>query len=228
MSAALVAHTGTQGAGQPSSITTPAINTTGATGLIIAVGWWDGVGNVSVSDSKSNTWAPVTKYVTSNCSVEFFTCLNPGSVGSGHTFSKTGTDTYGSIAVLAFSGTDTTASVDGNSGAGTASGTTQQPGSITPSQNGSVVITALGMSAHSGSGSIDGGFTVSDSFVDGSNYGVALAYLIQTSAAAANPTWTASSGALEACIISIKAAAGGAAGQSPLAPSRNFQQYLVQ
>jgi hypothetical protein len=50
--------------------------------------------------------------------------------------------------------------------------------------------------ANFASQAIDGGFTIQEEQAEGGgNLAVAIGYLIQTSAAAANPTWTPASGA---------------------------------
>jgi hypothetical protein len=134
--------------------------------------------------------------------------LHISAVGSGHTFAANGVTSYHSIAVAAFNHTDTTANAQNETGAGNASATTQQPGSLTPPTANSLVVTALEMVASSGAATINSGFTVLESTTDADSFAVALAYLVQTSASAVNPTWTAPGAAdrIAAAIASFKAA----------------------
>jgi hypothetical protein len=72
------------------------------------------------------------------------------------------------------------------------SGTTLQPGSVTPSEANELLITALAFNGSGSPLSINLGFTVIEdaNFVSGQSYGVGLAYLIQGPAAPVNLTWT--------------------------------------
>jgi len=72
--------------------------------------------------------------------------------------------------------------------------TTIQPGTLTPANNNGLLVTFV-TSWNTGSLSIDSGFTLVDqgSFVLYANYSVGSAYLVQSTAAAVNPTWTFSS-----------------------------------
>jgi hypothetical protein len=72
---------------------------------------------------------------------------------------------------------------------------------------------------------IGGGFTVNAEQVDwayAGAMGAGLAHLLQTSAAAANPTWTLGSGngEIAAVIASFKTASGGGAATSLVVPRR--------
>jgi hypothetical protein len=109
------------------------------------------------------------------------------------TFSATGGNAFMAIEVIGFSGT-AGSSIDQDSNQTLAgAGTTCQSASITPSTANQVVVSG---SAYDGgvssSYSVDSGLTVSDSdpFTAGVNYGGALAYIIETSAVAKQPTWT--------------------------------------
>jgi hypothetical protein len=182
---ALVAHTAKHAGSDPD--TTSAINTTGASLLVVAV---DCIfGGSTVSDSKGNTWVGLTGHTgLALPTCRFYYVKNP-TVGTGHTFTATGGNM--SFAVLAYSSTDTSANADGDTG-GDANAATIQPGSITPGQDDSVVIAALGSL---GTGhSIDSGFTIVED-IESAQGGIAIAYLIQTAAAAVNPQWTQGSGA---------------------------------
>lgn len=205
MAIALVSSAGA--AGTDSSVTTSAIDTTGATLLVVGIAK-DSGGTISLSDSKGNSWTALTATTQGSTRCILYYAANP-TVGGSHTFSNTGAFNYSSICVAAFSGVATTTPFDQENGAG-ASSTTLATGSVTPTEDNELVITHL---AFSGSGlptSIDGGFTETNDveFGGGNNYGSTMAYLIQTTAAAANPTWTrTNSNPMATRIATFKAAA---------------------
>lgn len=189
--------------------TTAALDTTGATLLVFGIAHLDAQGPGTPSDSKANTWAQAAT-AGNTCGIDIFYVKNP-AVGSGHTFSNTGTANYPSLFILAFAGTDTSADRDQQNSATASTATTIQPGSVTPSTNNQVVVTVVCETAVSGTWSIDGGFTISNQgpVQAGAAYGGGMAYLIQTTAAAANPTWTTNSAAafLSAGVDTFKTAA---------------------
>lgn len=212
MAYALVAHT------QKITGTTPAIDTTGATLLIAYLNDFSALN--APTDSKSNTWTPLTLQHV-NVYSNIYYAKNP-TVGAGHTFS-TGAGIVPVIYVAAFSGADTTAPFDNENGVtGFLGVSSQQPGSITPSNNGELVVTGIGLSSNPTSGSItiDSGFTITDSnlYQNAVNFGGGLAYLVQGSAAAINPTWswTGNTTELSANIASFIAGASAAAAFTPM------------
>lgn len=189
---ALVAHTAAIGA--PNGQTTSAINTTGATLLIVSISRNAGSTAV-VSDSKGNTWTQLTSINgTNNNCVIYYAISNPATVGSGHTFTVTGTGIFSPIAAAAFSGTNAVSPFDVQNGHNAGMSATVQPGSITPSVNNCLIVCAQSNSnpGVSATGTINSGYTLLDyiAFAPGAYYSVGLAYLIQTTATATNPTWT--------------------------------------
>src|SRR6185503_14306386 len=96
--------------------------------------------NPTISDSKNNTWYSVSSsyYESgdgSHAGTRIYYAYNP-TVGTNHTFSIAGTTVAGSFVVAAFSGATTADPKDQETGhTGGASGTSDQPGTITPSQN---------------------------------------------------------------------------------------------
>lgn len=210
---ALVAHAAA--GGTQNTVTTTGVDTTGANLLIVCVSF-DTTSTQTISDSKSNTWTALTKTTSSSAGAVCYYSKNP-TVGASHTFSNTGASNFSSIFMEAFSGADTSSPFDQENGA-TNSSTTLQPGSVTPSQNNEVIVTFLGFNTAGTPISIDGGFTQSDTAVDfssGNHYGGAMAYLIQTSATAANPTWTRTNTQTNSArIATFKAAAATTAGKS--------------
>lgn len=176
--------------------TTSAIDTTGANLIVISVG--DG-GTSTPTDSKGNTWTGLTvRNVGGDLRGRLYYSYAP-TVGTGHTF--TVPNSYGAIAVAAFSGAVASPFDVENGAADTDGGGTTQPGSVTPSENSEIVITGLGLGGSANTLSINGGFTIAASVdgIHGTQYGAAIAYLIQTTAAAANPTWSYSGGSTAIC-----------------------------
>lgn len=193
--------------GAPSTVTTSPIDTTGADFLFLLVAC-DAGANPTVSDNKGNTWTALTSYVNgANIRIRPYYCI-PSSVGSGHTFIATGSFVYASVLVEAFSGVKQTSPLDVENGAsGFAS--TLQPGSVTPSENNELLISCLGINSSGTPISINSSFNKTDelNFVGGTNYGGALAYKIQTTASAENPTWTrTNTNGMAASIHAFKAA----------------------
>lgn len=176
------------------SVTTPAITTTGATTIVVHVGWFDnGSATVALVDSKGNTCTGLTSHIlTSIVASQFFVCYGP-TVGAGHTF--TATVPFPSITVLAFSGPSS--STDQQAGSTTVAqpfeaATTIQPGSVTPIHANELIVVGLANEDNSGGAiSVDSGFSaVIATYTNGASEGSAIAYKVQTAATAENPTWS--------------------------------------
>lgn len=205
--------------------TTGAIDTTGASFLVASVAWYSLGTGPTVTDSKSNTWSSLTTYSAAGIANRLWYCI-PSSVGSGHTFTGTGSGSYSSMQVLAFSG-QAVSPFDVENGA-TVGSTTIQPGSITPSEDNELVVVGLAHENNGGSAvSIDGGFTAYKSaYSGGTSEGGGIAYLIQTTAAAANPTWNIGSSAVMAATIAcFKAAAGASPKSNPPFTNRTWRRW---
>lgn len=210
---AAIAHVASTSAGSTggATVTTSSIDTTGANLIVVAVSYYsDGV-VPTLSDSKGNTWTGLTeRSLSASSSVRLFYCVAP-TVGSGHTFTAARLNSYPTVSVSAFSGA-AASPYDQESGAvvGTTS-TSYQPGSITPSENNCVLVTGI---ANGGtSNTIDSSFNATSTGNSGSNHvGGGIAYKIQTTAGAENPTWSwTTSSSRASAMASFKAAAGAAA-----------------
>lgn len=202
---------------------TGAINTTGANFISIAISTYLMDPSTSnISDSKGNTWNKLASYVSGNAAdvTEFYSV--PTSVGSGHTFTINFTGAFPTIGVIAFTGAAASPYDNNVVGANTDS-TSIAPGSITPSQDNEVVITAFTFNTD-GTITAPSGFTLTDIQQRGGiNIGLALAYKIQTSAGAENPSWsTSASGIIGATQASFKAAGG-----AIVSPAGNTKQFLM-
>lgn len=203
-------------AGSPDgeTFTSGSIDTTGANLLVLCVASYDAEANPVISDSKSNTWTPRTGYENNDGGplVKIHYAENPASVGAGHTFTVTGALRFASVGVLAFSGAVTSSVYDGENGNAPGSVATIQPGSVTPSQDNDLLVCMVG-SDTSITETINSSFIkeLDVNLVGGAHYGLAVAYKIQTSAGAENPTWTLGATVKAASAMAAFKAAGGGA-----------------
>jgi hypothetical protein len=132
----LVAHTVQAIAGVGNSATSPAINTTGATLLVILSnsfgGGTDGCASGNVRDSNSNTWKLIQIYATAGGSDRatcFWYAAAP-TVGAGHTFTVSNSY-YSVFFVSAWAGITTSSPLDVQTGNSNSSGSTVNTGSVT-------------------------------------------------------------------------------------------------
>lgn len=193
MAYSLIANT--HAANTDSGVTTSAIDTTGANLLVVATGSYQAATIPTLTDSKSNSWTGLpAQEVSGDSRVRVYYCAG-ATVGSGHTFSFNGSVTYPAICVAAWAGARTPTPDDQQNGTNASGVNSVQPGSVTPGESNELLITAFSYGAAI-TPSINGGFSISDSqqFTSSQNFGVSLAYLVQTAAAAANPTWSWSDG----------------------------------
>jgi hypothetical protein len=196
-----------------SGVASSAIDTTGGNTIEFTVSYLTG-SVPTIADSKGNTYGspvgtpPSAGGLVSNAlwRVAGATC------GSGHTFTVTHGGSFLAFAVTVFSG-GATSGIDDQTPVGNA--TTGQgtiaPGSRTASENDTLFISSAMCSDGQSLASIDGGFTIAAAVAaTGSNFGCGIAYLRQTTAAAANPTWTLSGASTyqAAMNANFKAAAG--------------------
>lgn len=188
---ALIAHTSAASL-DGNTVTTSGVNTTGATALAAFVAY-DGSSAPVPTDSNGNTWTPLTAQSGTFGRGRWFYAANP-IVGSGHTASVNASFSYPGLIFLAFSGITITSPFDQENGTGTSSGATSlATGSVTPSENGELILVGLSFESIISGLGIDGtGFTIIETVpsVGGQNYGAAVAYKIQSTAAAENRTWS--------------------------------------
>lgn len=206
MTIAPIAHTSVAGS---SGGTTASVDTTGANLITIHVAWASVLGGVSVADNKGNSFPPRTQHSDGSVASQIFEAVAP-TVGSGHTFSITGAGVFLAAQVCAWSGAAASPFDVENGSSG--SGTSLQTGNVTPSEDKELLFSGVVIDINgSNTYAIDSGFVVSDEndYTVASNEGGAAAYLIETSAAAKNPTWSwaGGSGGAAASIATYKAAA---------------------
>ncbi len=185
--------------------TTTAIDTRSAN-FIVVYGCAVTIG--VLTDSQSNTWTKLTTRTNGGAFNEcaLYYCANP-TKSATHTFTYTLSSGAPSLSVLAFSGVATSSPFDVENGAIFTATTSVATGSITPSVNNEVVVTGLAPGTTSGSYTADSGMTNIGYIptVGGQGYGTGIAYKIQTTAAAINPTWSGPSGSGSVAIASFKA-----------------------
>ncbi len=205
----LLSHTAA-GSTNASSVTTGAIDTTGADLLIIAIG---NVGGDATPPTDSNgnsyTRAIVSDRGNGHGQSAIWYCANPIN-GAGHTF--TSVSVAPAIAVAAFRGGSLNNPLDQtNSKVEAAAVMTIAPGTVVPTQKSEVMVTAVTMN---GTMTINGGpwggvWTITDQIdiVGGQHFGVALAYLIEGNniQTTQGPTWTVGGvSIMAACIATVK------------------------
>ncbi len=203
------------------------IDTSTADTLVVHIVYQNGSvnfgGSDTLTDNKSNAaggWQFGTPSPAGGNLVSQLAWFKNANVGANHILTiNIGSTTIFSGQFVAFKGGHLSSIFVGGeeNKARTASGTTIQPGSVTPSFDSCLILCGFGGGSGHGTPTIDvpGGFTIIGTpvaFVGGGNYGSALAYLIQTTPAAANPTWTASSAELASTIAVLKAASSSSGG----------------
>lgn len=200
--------------------TTASANFTGVNLIVVSQVSYTGAPATTLSDSLGNTYLPLTKQTSTGISAtQLFYAVNP-TVSSSMTF--TGQNSGCDIHVQGFSGVATSPFDQQNGNAVlTGGGTSQQPGSITPTVNNELLI--VGEGGYSSAGIPSNG-DVNYTTIDANGSGGAgvsfqggLWYSIQTTAAASNPTisWTGTNGDSEVAIASFKATAAGPATFGP-------------
>jgi hypothetical protein len=191
---ALVAST--QVPGSPNGGTSPAINTIGAT-LLVLLDTHLFAGRIPPTDSLGNIWTARICYgSTGNSETCLWDATNP-VVGAAQTFSTGSTGDFNSSQIMAFSGVATVSPFEASTGIALTSSTTtvQSSTSVTPTTANNLVISSVGYNA-SGSpvASVNGGLVITNQTpaAVGVSFGSGSAYLFQSSAVAVNPTWTIS------------------------------------
>jgi hypothetical protein len=141
----------------------------------------------TLTDSAGNTWTRIAQPGPANNQqwAEMYYSHNP-TTSASHTFSYSGG--YAAMEAQAFSGSASGAVLDQSNSAVTTGG---QPGSITPTHDNELVVASWSSDASSNP-TISSPYTITDSDLwnGGVTYGSAMAYAVQTTAAATNPTWT--------------------------------------
>jgi hypothetical protein len=184
----------------PTSLSAGPLATTGAALITASVTWYTGGGGLSatpITDTEGNTYAQVGTTETQGIvAVALFACVNP-TTGASVTITANfsggggGGGNYATLEVAAW------ASSTGPIFDTSSQGQNNQPGAITPAQNGELLVTAYAPpDAGSGTPSCGSGFAVTDAiaYTSGVNEGGGQAWLIQATAGAINPSWSTTGG----------------------------------
>lgn len=205
----LISHTIT--AGGANGGTTPAINTVGASLIVIASAYFAAGNGPVFTDSLGNQY--IAQFdrgdlAANGGEIIIATCVSP-ITGPAHTFSVAGLGIKSGLVVAAFNGTSGVLDV-GISG-GNASASSINAGVITPTNNNALIVTTCELAALSAAFlSVDSGFVITDSVANSStNYGLGLAYLVQSAKTGVNPTWTANAaGGIATLVASFLSGSG--------------------
>jgi hypothetical protein len=165
------------------SATTSPVDTTGANLLIVVSTSWGDTSDPT--DNMGNTFLEGITVISGSRRLYVWYCINP-TVGAGHTVTKTGN--AASTGLLAYSASSPT--FDQASAGASGNGTSAASGSFTPAQNGSLIISGLLVEGGNKPYAVDSGLTIQNDEGAGGAYNLVDADLVQTTAAAINPTWT--------------------------------------
>lgn len=189
--------------GGPNGGTSPAIDTTGASIIVIAEGYSMFQSPIT-SDNKGNVAQACITVADGSFSAGAIIRLTANigeaapNVGPGHTFTVSAVNSNAQAVIAAFSYGKVPSSWQGAghaaaTGSNTSSATIAS-GPITPGQNNSLVFAAMGTQGPSAPASCAAPFTNLSGcqFDPGNAYGSFAAYYNQGTAAAINPTWTIS------------------------------------
>jgi hypothetical protein len=196
------------GSANGNSVTTAAMNNTGATCILIAKADLSSLTVTAPTDSSSNTWIGLTQSVTGVMRLRLWYC-NPCTVSASQTFSANTTGSVPALGVMSFSGG--TCAVDQQGQNGNASGTfcDSAAAPITPSTANQLLVAGLGFGfANAAVASVNSSFLgITQVAGNGTTtFGVAIAYQIQTTATARNPqfTWAGTSTVAAASVGSFQ------------------------
>lgn len=185
-----IIDSGSGAATSASASATGFMNTTGANFIIVAVS--SEVTGITVTDNRSNIYTPIrTDAVTTLDYLKLYYCYAP-TVGTLFKISVAATNGYPAVTAIAASGV-VTSPIDQQNGAGSASVNNISPGSITPSSNGYLVVSASMTDYGSTFPTpvVSGGFTRAKSIpLSGSSTGCSIGFLIQSTATSTNPNWS--------------------------------------
>lgn len=175
-----------------SNVTTNNISTIGASLIVLIGASYSLSTEPTPTDNEGNTWIPLTPQVGPfNSRLHGFYCSAP-TTNANHNFSFSGPTNFPALAVLVYSGTNLTTPFDVESG-NISLNSPAQGGLVTPTNTGSVVISATS-SSYNGEPTVDSGLSVVDgaAAVGGQNWALAVADEIQTTPTPVNPSWSGS------------------------------------
>lgn len=170
--------------------TSKSVDTTGANFIVVELSETNGAAHGAITDSKGNTWTEVASDSAGRRSSLWY-AFN-ATVGTGHTFSVSGTANFPSIAWIWYSGLLTTDPFDTSDTDGSGLDALIDNISLTPSVDNCLVIAGGSSAASPNPATVSGGFTVVQTKIttDFGSEQVTICELIQTAKTAASPTIT--------------------------------------
>jgi hypothetical protein len=179
------------------TITSPVLNTTGATVLIAIASQFGGSYPISFTDSLGNDWhvLPVVSGGGVSAPQIAYAYQGPGGigpvlVGAGHTAVAVSAGGDIALTFMAWSGVLSASDpFESYSDAASSATLTTQPGSVSAVASGDLIISGLGGLNLTGPASINESFVYNADFI-GSTDGIASAYLVAPSTSPVDPTWT--------------------------------------
>lgn len=217
----LVSHSiGTANTFNSPGVVTPAIDSTGASMLVLAINGYSVVPNqhsgaITITDSKGNTYLPVPNGTSSpNAGISVYYCANP-VVGSGHTATVIMGDSGagGYVALSAWSNTQGVTPLGQLSNSGTAGIVAPFKSAAVAGITGDVIMSFIGAyNGFSGTNSalpasVDSGLTIIDSLfastpgAGGGLGGFAYGYALAANGSAVQPTWTMQAAGSQSAMI---------------------------
>ena len=199
-------------AGGSGESVTSDMDSTGASLIVVGV-TGIGLSFTDITDSATNTWTELTNVEGGGNADAFMSYVVSPTTSATHNFTFTEANSFATIGALVFGGANTSQTpVESDATHTTAA--SAQAGSVTPGDDNSVIVQLLSQGGTISSLAIDSSYILEleRNWSSGVNMGLAMAYLIQGTAAATNPTWswtTNASGGQSAATFAPAAAAGG-------------------
>ncbi len=196
--------------------TTVNISMTGVDSAVAYVSYFFSSGRPDALSDGTNTYTALTQQETSGGLGGRSFYLKNSSISGTVTLSVSSGSGYSApvICVITFSGGHTSSPFDQENGdVAHSAATTIQTGNVTPSQDNEIIITGVSDTGAS-TETINSSFTVAVTSAISMRFPTAMAYQIQTTATARNPTWTVGAGSdIATTIATFKSApaAGGTA-----------------
>lgn len=195
--------------------TSSAINTSGATLVVVVISSYGSSTAPVLTDSKGNSWTQLVEQSNASNRCNVYYAYDTGKVGSSHTFTLTQNGSYCSVCVAAYSGTRTSSDPLTDQ-QGTFLGTgdpTIQPPAINAGTGGDLAVAFLSSTSSNVFTIDNGGSGATFSIVEhqeATANGQASALAWKTFSGSTQPTWSNNSGSTGATNAAFAQAAGAA------------------
>lgn len=167
------------------------LNTAGSNIFLAVVNYYVLGTAPSFTDSKGNSWTPTTLKTQSVGAHIVYYCINP-LTDSSHSFTASGVGSFPSVAVIALSTNAPSIALDvGKIATATqSSGTTINPGSLTPSAANALLVAACESGGTAPTCSLSYTTEESYAYVPGTSFGTGIAWKFDATATARDPQWS--------------------------------------